>query len=116
MKKFLISASAVSLILTPIASALAVDPFNPNPPTLPSNVTTYGGVVGLMSTIANWMFGILLALAVVFLVWAAFLYLTSSGDSAKTEKAKNIIVYAIVAIVVAVLAKGIVIVVQSLVP
>jgi hypothetical protein len=85
-------------------------------PAVPSTgISTYAGVVGVINTIGNWMFGLLLALAVIFLLYAAFLYLTAAGDSSKTDKAKDIIIYAIVAIVVAVLAKGIIMVAQSLV-
>ena len=61
------------------------------------------------------MFGILLALAVIFLIYAAFIFLTSEGTPAKIESAKNIIIYAIVAIVLGVIAKGVVMVIQTLV-
>jgi len=105
MKKF--SITLISSLLPLMAFAQ---------PQVPSGtVTTYSGVVGIINTIGNWMFGLLLALAVIFLLYAAFLYLTAAGDSAKTDKAKDIIIYAIVAIVVAVLAKGIIMVAQSLV-
>lgn len=89
--------------------------FAQTPPPVPTTITSYGGVINIINTIGNWMFGILLALAVVFLLYAAFLYLTAAGDSGKTDQAKNIIIYAIVAIIVAVLAKGIIMVAQSLV-
>ena len=117
MKKVLVLTSIVSLFLLPVIALGVTDPFaqSSDPPPLPERVTTYGGVIGLMSTIGNWMFGILLALAVIFLVYAAFLFLTSQGDPGKTASARNIIIYAVVAIVVAILAKGIVLVAQTLV-
>lgn len=70
----------------------------------------------MITTIGNWMFGILLGLAVLFLLYAAFTYLRAGGDPGKVDEAKNIIIYAIIAIVVAVLAKGIVMLAQSLIP
>lgn len=104
MKKVLISSISALLPLT----AFAQTP-------LPTVVTSYSGVIGVINTIGNWMFGILLALAVIFIVYAAFLYLTAAGDEKKIGQAKDIIIYAVVAIVVAVLAKGIILVAQSLV-
>ena len=83
-------------------------------PTAPTVIQSYGDVVRVINTIGNWMFGLLLALAAIFITYAAFLYLTAAGDEKKVGTAKDIIIYAIVAIVVAILAKGIIIVVQSL--
>ncbi len=106
MKKIISSSITTALLLPVMVFAQ---------PTAPTVVTSYSQVVTVIKTIGNWMFGILLALAGIFIIYAAFLYLTSSGDTAKTDKAKNIIVYAVVAIVIAVLAWGITIVAQQLV-
>jgi len=40
------------------------------------------------------------------IVWAAFLYLTSAGDTTKLGQAKDKVLYAAVGIVVALLAKA----------
>lgn len=71
-------------------------------------------ITKILGTITNWAFGLLLALASVFIVVAAYYYLTSGGDEDKLKKAKNLIIYAVVAIVVAFLARGIVFIVQTL--
>jgi len=73
-----------------------------------SNLGSASGVQSLGRTIVNWLFGILLVLAVIFIVWAAFLYLTSGGDEEKTKNARNMIVAAVIAIAIAILARGIV--------
>ena len=72
------------------------------------------GVVSLIETITNWVFTILLVLAVLFILFAAFKYLTSGGGE-EVGKAHKMLIYAAVAIAVAFLAKGIVFVVAELV-
>lgn len=62
----------------------------------------------LLNDIQNWMFTFLLSLSVIFILVAAFIFLTSAGDPKKTEQAKNTIIYAVIAIVVAFLARAIV--------
>ena len=72
------------------------------------------GVIDLINTISNWMFTILLVLAVIFILLAAYEYLLSGGGE-ETSKAHRMLIYAAVAIAVAFLAKGIVFVVAELV-
>lgn len=48
------------------------------------------------------------AISVIVIVLAGFMYVTSGGEPEKTKKAKNTIIYALVAIVLAVLANAIV--------
>lgn len=68
----------------------------------------------LLGNIINWAFGLLLLLAAVFIVVAAYYYLTSAGSEDGIKTAKGYLLYAIVAIVVAFLARGIVYIVQQL--
>lgn len=77
-----------------------------------------GGTVDLqyiITTVINWAFGLLILLAAVFIIIAAFMYLTSGGNEDKTKQAKNYITYAAVAILVGFLAKGIVTIVRNLI-
>lgn len=82
---------------------------------VPTDVLTGGisDVYGWVSTLANWLFGLVLALAVIFILYAAFMYLTSGGDEEKVKKAKQFLVYAIIAIAIGLLARGIVALVQT---
>ena len=64
-------------------------------------------VVSILDTIAGFMFIIFIALAVVFLLYAAFLYLTAAGNGDKVKTARNVIIYSVVALVVAIIAGGI---------
>jgi len=66
-------------------------------------------------SVMNWLMGILGILAIVMLVVAGVLYLTAAGDDKKTETAKNIIMYVVIGVAVALTAYTIVYTVQQLV-
>ena len=51
------------------------------------------------------MFGILMALGIVFVLYAAFLYLIAQGNDEKLKGAKNVLIYSVVALVVGVLVR-----------
>ncbi|MEK7651160.1 MAG: hypothetical protein AAB377_01365 [Patescibacteria group bacterium] len=57
--------------------------------------------------IVNLMFGIFWIIAVVVIIWAAFTFLTAGDDKEKVEKAKKILLYALIAATVALLANSI---------
>jgi len=66
------------------------------------------GKGGVIQTIINVIFFLIAALCVIFIVWGGFTYMTSRGDSKKVESAKNTILYAIIGLVIAILAYAIV--------
>lgn len=70
----------------------------------PKAVTDPSGLVTKVDSIAKVLYGMLFAIAVIFLLMAAFSYLTSGGDVAKVKKASGQLVYAVVAIIVGMLA------------
>jgi len=66
------------------------------------------GTVCLLNTInvvTDWIFIFLIAIAVVLIVIAGFMYLTSGGDSTRQGQAKGFIMGAVVGIVIALLAR-----------
>jgi len=80
-------------ILTPaLAMAQSVD------------VSTIGGLIGKVNTFVKLAVSILFVLATIFIIMAAFKYLTGKGDPAEIKKAQAMIVWAIVAMVVALFA------------
>jgi len=99
MRKLAIKIAVAISALTPTV-ALAQTP-------LPTPVTDPQDFVDLLGTISQWMFSIFIALAVVFLLYAAFLYLTAGGNESTVGRAKTVLIYAVIAIVVAVLAGGV---------
>ena len=61
-----------------------------------------------LQTILQILFGILGALAVLFIVIGGFSYVVSGGDPQATGKAKSTIMYAVVGLIIAVFAEAIV--------
>jgi len=54
--------------------------------------------------IVNPLFLILVAISAVFIIYAAYTFVTSGGDPGKTETARTTLIYAIIGIIVAFLA------------
>jgi hypothetical protein len=95
-------ALVISSVLMPVVALAQSVPTKP-----PKVVTDFAGIIAIIQRVSNWFFSILIALAVIFLLYAAFLYLQARGAEADIEKAKNVIIYAIWAIAIAVLAAGV---------
>lgn len=72
----------------------------------PVGPQTVGGVVGVLQNVVRWIYIIFFIIAVLFILFAAFAYLTAGGEAEKVTTAKNQLIYAVVAIVVALLAVG----------
>ncbi len=66
-------------------------------------------------SVMNWLMAILGILAILMIVVAGMLYLTAAGDEKKTETAKNIIMYVVIGVAVALTAYTIVYTVGQLV-
>lgn len=104
MRKFLSAAAALGSVLVPALAFGQIAP--PTGATLPTNPTTdVGGVLRLICLAVAWMFWALIILAIIFVLLAAFGYVTSAGDPEKTGKAKKQIIYAAVAVAVAAFAR-----------
>lgn len=71
-------------------------------------------IPGIVDGIVNWGFSLLVGVAAIFIIWAAFLYLTGGAVEDNIKKAKNFILYAVIALVVGFLAKGLVATVATL--
>lgn len=80
-----------------------------------SNINTFDDVIRLMCKLTSYAFTILVVLAIVFVIVAAFRYLTASGDPEKVKKANHTLIYAAVSLLVAILAKAIPFVVGNLI-
>jgi len=65
-------------------------------------------IIGVINKLGGWLYSALVALAVVFIIIGAFGFLTAGGDESKVSKAKQQILYAVIAVVTALLATGII--------
>jgi uncharacterized membrane protein len=84
---------------------------NTAPPS--AGITSVQSVLNSLCVVFDYAFWFLIALAVVFGVVAAFRYLTSAGEPEKVKKATSTILYAAIAIGVALLARAIPLIVAS---
>ena len=67
---------------------------------------TVGGLVDLLRAIVRWTYIVFFILGIFFILIAAFTYLFARGDEAKVKTARNMLLYAAVAFIVAFLAVG----------
>lgn len=75
-------------------------------PTSPiQSIGTLIGSGGVICNIFRWIFFILIVVAAVFIILAAFQYLTAGGDAEKIKGANRQIVYAAIAVIIAFVAR-----------
>jgi magnesium-transporting ATPase (P-type) len=95
----------LSLVLPAMASAQLTAP--PGSVTAPQTSVTTATLNTSICNAINWLFYGLLVLTVVFVLIAAFRYLTSAGDPEKVKAAGHTILYACVAVAVALIARAV---------
>ena len=78
-----------------------------------TNVTSIEDVQDVATRVVGWAQVFFYITATLFIVFAAFRYLTSGGDEEKVNGAKQMLIYAIVAIAIAAVAGGVVLVVRN---
>ena len=95
---------AVMIISASMASAI-------NPPGTtyggepdPSTIGSIEGLFAILMKELGWVYTIFFVIAAFFILFAAFTYLTAKGDAEKVKGARDQIIYAVIAIVVALLA------------
>lgn len=106
MKKIFSSLFVLALVISPILVG-AQDTL------IEGDVNSIEGVKTKIELAASWLQYLLWAVAVVFIIMAAFNYLTSGGNAEKAGKAKSQITGAVIAIVIALLATGLVTIVGN---
>jgi hypothetical protein len=98
----------------PFAAFAGSSAGNVAPNSLPTPViTSLGGLITYICNAINWVFTFLVILTILFIIIAAFKYLTSAGDPDKVKSANNQLIYAAIAVAVALVAKGIPLVVAG---
>lgn len=112
MKNYIKKLAFVAGVIAPTLAAAQL-PSPVNPPSTAGPVTSVGGILGLLNTILTWVAYIFWIAAAAFIFYAAFLYLTAAGDPEKVKKASHQFLYAVVAIVVGLMAYGLPLLVQN---
>ena len=71
--------------------------------------------LNIVEAITDWLFVLLLLTATIFIILAALQFLTGGGDSAKISEARQKLLYAVIAVIVAAFAKGAPVVIKAIV-
>lgn len=100
-------------IALPLFASAQIQPPPVSAPSNYTNINQIAGQSGILCVVINWIFYLLIILTIIFVLYAAFKYLTAGGDPEKVKAAGSILLYAVIAIVVALLAKGIPLIVSS---
>ena len=98
--------SLLAVLVAQVSVARAASRLNVN------NVTDLKNKV--LCPIVSVMFWAFMIIAVIMVLWSAFLYLTSGGDTEKVKTATKSLTYAAVAIVIAILANSFPLIVGSI--
>ncbi len=81
--------------------------------------TTYDcGICCMLNTIytvTNWIFYILILVAVIMIILGGFVFMTAAGSPEKTAKGRNIVVYAVIGIAIAIIAKLVPVLVRTII-
>jgi len=121
MKKVLVSLILIGVLIIPAAaSAGLIDDIigifgggkQEAPPE--STVAPATDVMTILNNLTNWLFALLLIIAVIFIIVAAFNFVTASGDPEKTKTARNFVLYALIGVLVGIGAKGLVALVRKI--
>jgi hypothetical protein len=76
-------------------------------------ITSPTGIAVLLQKVLNFITAIVLTIALIMLLYAAVLYLGAGASTAALDKAKSVLIYAVVGIVVAILAFSVIPFVQT---
>lgn len=68
----------------------------------------------LVRGVARWFYRVMIPVASIVILYAAFLFLTSGGDEEKVKKAKRAITYAVVGVAIILIGAGFITLIRSL--
>ncbi|MFH1643070.1 MAG: hypothetical protein ABH967_00310 [Patescibacteria group bacterium] len=105
-KKTLLSIVLLGIVMMPMIISAA---------TLPTVSDNYGieSLVTKIESIGNLIFTALIVVATFFIIFAGWTYVTAGGDPTKIEGARTQIKNALIGIIIAMIAKGLVAVVRN---
>lgn len=101
MKKIISSLVTISLLATPLV--VLGQAFEEAP-----DLEVCCGPNSVIVRVMNWLFTILLIIAAIFIIVAAYFFVTASGDPDKTKRARDFVLYALIGVLVAFAARGLV--------
>jgi len=103
---------ALAMVVTPALAVCTID--DPSGCVPESGIRSTADLFALISKATSWLFVALLLMAFIFIIMGAFTYMSSKGDPKLLKTAQNYIIYALVGVAVGILAKGLILVVCSI--
>lgn len=79
-------------------------------------ITNAAGAQKQICNVFNDMFGVLIFVSIMMVLWAAYLYLTARDDAEQITQAKKAIFYAAIGLVVAFIARGFPVLIAGIFP
>ena len=122
-KRLILSLSIVSILAVPLMGLAVTEPeclktggqFNPTTGAcFTPKITDIAGIITLINTIGNYIFSALMVVAGIFLVVAAFYFVTGGGEPEKLNKARDMLKNALIGVAVALGARGLIVVISNL--
>jgi hypothetical protein len=112
MKKIiLVSLFLLSFLVLP---TLALGQIPPAESTTPQSLPTRS-VFTVADTLFRWMFTLLLMAAVIAILVAAYYFVTAGGDATRVQTARQFVLYAVIAVIVAGVAWGLIAIARTIV-
>jgi hypothetical protein len=111
MKKTSLKIAAVAMTMLPLL-VFAQTVYPANVPT--TGIKTLSDVSRIIANIVTWITGLFFVVAILFIFYAAYLYLGAAGDPERLTKAKNQLIYSVIAIAVALLAGSVRFIVENI--
>jgi hypothetical protein len=99
MKKLILTVALISLLS---AASVSFAQYSDSP--VAPNIQI--DIWSLLTRATNWFFGIVIFIAAIMLIAAGFNYVTSGGNEDKMKIALNTLIYALIGVAIAFLAKG----------
>ena len=108
MKKIIASTASAVLLMGIAQVVFAIDPG-----TAPTGPTNLAGLLVVVDSVINLVFTVLIVFSVIYIIMAAFQFISAGGDVAAVTQARQKLIYAVVGIIVALLARSIPVVIRS---
>ena len=103
MKKYILPVLFIGLLVV-VPSFVNINA-QYTPTDLPGGTSAAVNIWELLTKILTWFFNIVLFVAAIMIVYSGFQYITAGGVTEKTQKALNSLIFALVGVGIALLAK-----------
>ncbi len=105
--KFGIILPLIAIVAAPMMGLVANA--QEGPPSMPGEgpITSLTEAKTVLENILGWVYTFFFIVAAIMILVAAFQYLTAGGNEEKVKKAKNSLIYAVIAIAIALVAMGV---------